>query len=128
VPEADFISLHVPLNAETHRLIGAKTFRAMKPEAMFLNTSRGAVVDQAALVTALQSKQIAAAYLDVFEEEPLPATHPLWSLENVIITPHMADSVSDWPQRFAVLFSDNLERHLSGKPLLNILEAGTPAR
>jgi phosphoglycerate dehydrogenase-like enzyme len=121
VARADFVSLHVPLTAETRRMVTAETFRAMKPDAMFINTARGGVVDQAALVSALESKTIAAAYLDVFEDEPLPAADPLWSMENVIITPHMADSVSDWPQRFAVLFCENLERHLSGNPLLNVL-------
>jgi phosphoglycerate dehydrogenase-like enzyme len=124
VAEADFVSLHVPLTAETRKMVHAGTFRAMQPHAMFLNTARGGVVDQPALVEALRSGTIAAAYLDVFEEEPLPPGDPLWSLDNVILTPHMADSVSDWPQRFAVLFADNLNRRLSGEPLLNVVRPG----
>ena len=86
---ADFISLHVPLTDETQHLINADTLRLMKPEGRIINTSRGHVIDQDALYEALQNGAIAGAALDVFEEEPLPANHPLNDLPNTILTPHI---------------------------------------
>ena len=121
LPSADFVSIHVPSNERTRHLMGAREFSLMKQGAGFINTARGAVVDQAALVGALRSGDLGGAYLDVFEDEPLPANDPLWALDNVIITPHVADSVSDWPNRFGNLFSENLERWLSGELLLNVI-------
>jgi len=88
--ESDYVSLHTPLTPETRHLIGAAELRAMKPSAVLINTSRGPVVDEAALVEALTSGGIAAAGLDVFEEEPLPADSTLCRLENVVLTPHVA--------------------------------------
>ncbi len=117
--QADFVSVHLRLNDETRHFVGRRLFSAMKPGAFFLNTSRGAVVDTAALMEALQSGRLAGAYLDVFEEEPLPADHPLWRMDGVVITPHAADQVGDWPRRFAAFFADNLARWMDGKPLLN---------
>lgn len=117
--EADFVSVHLRLNEDTTHFVDRRLFDAMKPGAFFVNTSRGAVVDTGALVDALQSGRLAGAYLDVFEEEPLPAAHPLWRLDNVLITPHAADQVADWPGRFAAFFADNLQRWLDGEPLLN---------
>jgi D-3-phosphoglycerate dehydrogenase len=87
--EADYVSLHTPLTAETRHLIGAAELKAMKPTAVLINTARGPVVDEPALVEALASGEIAAAGLDVFEEEPLPADCPLCRLENVVLTPHV---------------------------------------
>ena len=87
--EADYVSLHTPLTAETRHLIGAAELKAMKPTAVLINTARGPVVDEPALVEALASGEIAAAGLDVFEEEPLPADSPLGRLENVVLTPHV---------------------------------------
>jgi len=92
--EADYISVHAPLTAETRHMFGEREFRLMKPSAYFINTSRGPVVDEAALVKALREGWIAGAGLDVFEVEPLPADSPLLGLENVILTPHSA-SYSD---------------------------------
>ncbi|MCS6861815.1 MAG: hydroxyacid dehydrogenase [Abditibacteriales bacterium] len=86
--ESDFVSVHCPLTPETHHLIGAREFRLMKPTAYFINTARGAIVDQKALTAALQSGQIAGAGIDVFEVEPVPPDEPLLQLENVIVTPH----------------------------------------
>jgi len=88
--ESDYVSLHTPLTPGTRHLIGAAELAAMKPSAVLINTSRGPVVDEAALVEALTSGRIAGAGLDVFEEEPLPADSPLCRLENVILTPHVA--------------------------------------
>ncbi len=93
--DSDFISLHVPLNTETRHLIGASQFALMKRQAILINTCRGPVVDEAALIAALQSGRILAAGLDVTEVEPLPSDSPLLAMENVVISPHMA-SISDW--------------------------------
>jgi D-3-phosphoglycerate dehydrogenase len=87
---SDYISIHCPLNASTRHLIGARAFELMKPTAYLVNTARGAIVDQAALVEALAKHQIAGAGLDVVEEEPLPAEDPLRELPNAIVTPHLA--------------------------------------
>jgi phosphoglycerate dehydrogenase-like enzyme len=88
--ESDFLSLHCPLTKETHHLMNAAAFDKLKPSAFFLNVSRGGVVDTAAMVAALEQKKIAGAALDVFEQEPLPADHPLLKMDNVILTPHIA--------------------------------------
>jgi len=94
---SDIVSVHAPLNKATFHLLGAREFSLMKPSAYLVNTARGAVVDQAALIAALQAKQIAGAGLDVFEREPLEKDSPLTTMENVILTPHMA-GVSDSSQ------------------------------
>ena len=114
---ADFVTLHVPLTAETRHLIDADALAAMQPGAFLINTARGPVVDEAALIAALQSGGLAGAYLDVFEVEPLPPASPLWSLESVVISPHFADAAAGWERRFAAFFADNLMRWLAGQPL-----------
>ena len=119
---ADFVSLHVRLNSETRGLLSREALEAMKPGAYLVNTSRGPVVDQEALVDLLRSDHLAGAYLDVFETEPLPAESPLWGMPNVLITPHASDNIHGWPRRFAELFADNLERWRAGEPLLNVVE------
>lgn len=86
--ESDFIAINTPLNAETKGLIGTRELCLMKPTAYLINTSRGAVIDEAALVAALRERRIAGAGLDVFEMEPPPASHPLYELDNVLLTPH----------------------------------------
>lgn len=122
IAEADFVSLHVRADASTRHMMDAGMFAAMRPGAMFLNTSRGSVVNEAALIEALESGRLGGAYLDVFETEPLPAASPLWSLPNVIVTPHSSDTVADWAIRFARHFGDNLERWNAGRPLLNVVK------
>ena len=121
LPEADFVSLHVRLDAATRGLVSREAIAAMKPGAYLVNTSRGAVVDEAALIDALRSGHLGGAYLDVFETEPLPAESPLWTMPNVLVTPHASDNIVGWPRRFAELFADNLERWRSGEPLLNVV-------
>ena len=119
LPAADFVSLHVRLTAATRGLLSREAIAAMKPGAYLINTSRGAVLDEAALIEALRSGRLGGAYLDVFETEPLPAESPLWSMRNVLITPHASDNIAGWPRRFAALFADNLDRWRDGEPLLN---------
>lgn len=114
---ADVVSVHVRATPETRRMFDREALNAMRPGALFVNTSRGAVVDEAALIDALQSRRLGAAYLDVFEREPLAPESPLWSMENVLITPHASDNVVDWPARFADVFADNLDRWRRGDPL-----------
>ena len=121
LPRADFVSLHVRLNPATRGMLSREGLAAMKPGACLVNTSRGPVVDEAALVDALHSGHLGGAYLDVFETEPLPAESPLWSMPNVLITPHASDNVHGWPRRFAALFADNLDRWRAGEPLLNLV-------
>lgn len=119
LPEADYVSVHLRLTEDTLHFVNRPLFQAMKPGAFFINTSRGAVVDNQALVESLRARRLSGAYLDVFEEEPLPPGHPFWNMDKVLVTPHAADSVVDWPRRFARLFADNLDRWIAGEPLLN---------
>lgn len=123
LPEADYLSVHLRLNDDTAGFINHQRLLAMKPGAFFMNTARGGLVDSDALMAALESGHLSGAYLDVFAEEPLPADHPLWQRDDVIITPHAADQVHDWPQRFAAFFADNLERWRAGEALLNRVQA-----
>lgn len=117
--EADVITLHLPLTAETHHLIGAAQIAQMKRGAYLVNTARGGLVDEAALVGALESGHLAAAALDVFETEPLPAGHPLTRLNNVVLTPHISAGTRDALQtKMRALFS-NVQRFYRGEPLQN---------
>jgi D-2-hydroxyacid dehydrogenase (NADP+) len=88
LPELDFLVLLTPYSPETHRMINAKAFAAMKPTSFLINLARGGIVDEDALIEALRKKRIAGAALDVFQQEPLPPEHPLWSFKNVIVTTH----------------------------------------
>ena len=112
--EADFLTLHVPLTPETHHLIGARELAMLKPTAFLINTARGQVVDEPALVEALQSKQIAGAGLDVFEQEP--RIHPaLLGLPNVVLTPHVGSATSQTRLAMAMLAAENLLAALEGR-------------
>ncbi len=117
--ECDFVVVTLPLTAETRGFIGAPELAAMKPSASIVCMGRGGVVDQAALLTALQEKHIAAAALDVFAEEPLPQNHPFWRMPNVIVSPHIGGMSVHYNQRAMDLFIENTKRYLSGVPLLN---------
>lgn len=121
IGQADFVSLHIRMSDETRGMFDAKMFNAMKPGSFLINTARGPVVQEAALLDALNSGHIAGAYLDVFEHEPLPTDSPLWDQPNVIMTPHAADNVHNWPARFAGFFADNLDRWNRGEELVNIV-------
>ncbi|NQV44078.1 MAG: D-2-hydroxyacid dehydrogenase, partial [Rhodospirillales bacterium] len=119
--QADFVSLHVRMSEQTRGMINGEMLAAMKPGSFLINTSRGPVVDEAALTEALQRGHLGGAYLDVFETEPLPSDSLLWDMPNVIITPHAADNVHDWVPRFAHMFVDNLERWNTGQNLVNVV-------
>ncbi|GAB3037023.1 D-2-hydroxyacid dehydrogenase [Natronobiforma cellulositropha] len=115
----EFVIATVPLTAETEGLFDAAVFAAMDAESYFVNVARGGVVDEPALVEALESGAIAGAALDVFETEPLPADSPLWDAENVIVTPHCAAFTRDYYRDIAGLVTDNLERAAAGEALEN---------
>lgn len=117
--EADFVVLAAPETPETRHLIGARQLEVMKPTAYLVSVARGSLVDEPALVAALERRAIAGAALDVAAQEPLPPESPLWALENVFITPHIsAASESLWGRQTALLL-ENLERWFSGRELLN---------
>jgi len=113
--ESDFVSVHTPLNAETRGMFGRREFGLMKPTAIFINSARGQVVDQAALIEALESKQIAGAALDVTDPEPLPLDNPLFRFENVIITPHIASASLATRSRMAEMAAENIIEVLAGR-------------
>ncbi len=117
--EFDWVILATPITAATRRLIGAKELAAMKPTAWLANVARSGLVDQTALVEALRAARIGGAYLDVTEPEPLDADSPLWTLPNVILTPHCSWATTRFEERAVALFLDNLERFRSGRELCN---------
>lgn len=118
---ADMVTLHVPLMPATRNLIDARTLALMKRTAVLVNTSRGGLVDETALAAALSDGTIAGAGLDVFSQEPPPADHPLFALENVLLTPHMAGPTwESWPRRFANCF-ENIQRIARGEPPLWVI-------
>lgn len=118
---SDFVVIALPLTSETNRLIGEKELRAMKPNAYLINIGRGGIVDEEALIRALDEKWVAGAGLDVFATEPLPTDSRLWELPNVIFSPHVAGSMEDYNLKATELFCENLKRYLNGKRLLNVV-------
>ena len=120
--DSDYLVVTAPLTEDTHHLIDDEVLSAMKRTAVLINVSRGAIVDEKALITALSSGQIAGAALDVFEEEPLATTSPLWQLDNVIITPHLSGFTRDYHDKAARVFKENLRRYLENRPLLNQMD------
>lgn len=121
--EADYVALTLPGTPETRRLLDAEAMAAIKPGAYFANVGRGSVVDEAALVEALERGHLSGAALDVFEVEPLPVESPLWELDNVIVSAHTTDVVPDLINNAQTdLFCENLRRYLAGEDLLNVLD------
>jgi phosphoglycerate dehydrogenase-like enzyme len=120
--EADHVVNVLPRTAGTERMFDADAFAAMKPTAHFVNIGRGATVDEPALIAALRSGRIAGAALDVFAVEPLPADSPLWTMPNVLVSPHRAGDHDGWPRDVVALFADNLHRYLAGEPLRNVVD------
>jgi phosphoglycerate dehydrogenase-like enzyme len=113
--ESDFVSLHVNLSDETRKLIGARELALMKPAAYLINTSRGGVIDQSALVDALREKRIAGAALDVLEREPPPEGEPILELPNVLLVPHIGSATRETRRAMLDLAVDNLLAALRGE-------------
>lgn len=120
--QSDFVVICCPLTPETQNLMSEAEFAVMKPSAYLINIARGGIVDQDALVRALQGKQIAGAGIDVTVPEPLPKGHELWGMENVILTPHMAGQSPHGGDRIFGFFCENLRRYRAGEPLLNVVD------
>jgi phosphoglycerate dehydrogenase-like enzyme len=114
---ADFLSIHVQLSPRTRGLIGATALSLMKPSAFLINTSRGPIVDEAAMIAALRDKAIAGAGLDVFDVEPLPIEHPLRKLDNVVLTPHLGYVAAQNYQTFFAGIVEDIRGFLDGKPV-----------
>ena len=119
---ADWVVLITPLTEQTGGMFDAVRFAAMKPTARFFNLGRGALVDEPAMIEALESGVIAGAGLDVFTEEPLPATSPLWAMENVLVSPHMSGDFHDHKAAMARVFIENFRRYRAGEPLKNVVD------
>lgn len=119
---ADDVVVATPLTAETHHLIDADALAAMRPGARLVNIGRGPVVDQDALLDALRSGHVDAAALDVFETEPLPADHPFWDLEQVLVSPHMSGDVVGWVGALGAQFVANVARWQAGEPLRHTVD------
>ena len=120
--ESDYILAAAPLTPETRGLIGEAEFAVMKPGAVLINLGRGPVVVEEQLILALREHRIRGAVLDVFDQEPLPAGHPLWSLDNVLLSPHTADHTDTWLQDAVELFLENYRRFAAGEALLNVTD------
>ena len=116
---ADWVVVALPLTPDTASLFNAATFSSMKPGAHFINVGRGELVDETALLAALQSHHVAGAALDVFATEPLPPHSPLWDMPNVIITPHSSGGSAQSGLRSEDIFVENLAQYLQGKPMRN---------
>jgi len=120
--ESDYVVVATPLTPETRGLIGEKELRAMKPSAYIINIARGGMIDEQALIRALEEKRIAGAGLDVVATEPLSPESRLWDFDNVILSPHVAGGMEDYMERATEVFCENLKRYLNGKKLLNVVD------
>jgi phosphoglycerate dehydrogenase-like enzyme len=118
----DYVVASAPLTEETRGMIGDAEFAAMKPEAVVINIGRGPVIDEAAMIRALSERRIRGAALDVFDREPLPAGHPFYSLDNLLLSPHCADHTPDWMDLAMRFFLEQFERFAKGEPLRNVVE------
>jgi phosphoglycerate dehydrogenase-like enzyme len=123
--QCDYVVLAVPLTRETRGMIGEQELRAMKRTTYLVNIARGEVCDESALIHALQNGWIAGAGLDVFTQEPLPETSPLWTMPNVILTPHLSGFSPNYERRAVDIFCENLRRYIAGQPLLNVVDKST---
>src|SRR5262249_22802310 len=115
-----FVALVVPLTPETRGLVGPKELAALRPEAWLINIARGAVVDEAALLDALQARRLGGAILDVFDTEPLPSGHAFWRLDNVVVTPHAPGPST--PEALPPVCHDNLARFLAERALRHTVD------
>jgi phosphoglycerate dehydrogenase-like enzyme len=122
LPLCDYVCVAAPLTLETKGLIGEAEIAAMKTTGVLINVGRGPIIDEPALIRALKDKRIRGAALDVFDEEPLPAGHPYWDMDNLLLSPHCADHTSTWLDETMQFFIDNFLRFYRGEPLLNIVD------
>jgi phosphoglycerate dehydrogenase-like enzyme len=123
LPLAEFLVLIVPHTPLTEKMIGPAELNLLPRGAYLINIARGAIVDEAALIQALQSGQLSGAALDVFEQEPLPQDSPLWEMQNVLVSPHSGSTSDKENDRLTDLFCDNLRRFLNNENLRNVLDA-----
>jgi phosphoglycerate dehydrogenase-like enzyme len=119
---SDYVLAAAPLTPETKGMLGYGEFHFMKPSAVFINVGRGAVVVESALISALNQALIRGAALDVYETEPLPADHPFYRMENVLLSPHSADHTTGWMELAVKQFIENFKRFRSGQPLEFIVD------
>jgi phosphoglycerate dehydrogenase-like enzyme len=122
IAKADYVAAAAALTPQTRGLIGEKEIGAMKPTAVIMNVGRGPVIDEAALVRALKENRIRGAALDVFDREPLPADHPFWKMDQVLLSPHCADHTEGWLNDAMEFFIANFHRFAKGEPLQNIVD------
>jgi phosphoglycerate dehydrogenase-like enzyme len=122
MPECDYVVAAAPLTPATRALIGEAAINAMKKTAVVMNVGRGPVVEEKALIRALESGRIRGAALDVFEHEPLADGHPFYKLENLLLSPHCADHTLDWLQQAMQFFIDQFARYAAGEPLRNVVD------
>jgi phosphoglycerate dehydrogenase-like enzyme len=125
LPEADYVVIAAPLTPSTENMVGREEFEAMKDSSYLINVGRGRIVDEVAMVEALKGGSIGGAYLDCHIEEPLPADHPLWDMDNVLVIPHDSHSSPYIGDRIVDIFCENLGRYINGEPLLHVCD---PAR
>jgi phosphoglycerate dehydrogenase-like enzyme len=119
---SDYVVVAAPLTPETHGMVGEAAFAAMKPSSVVINVGRGPVIDERAMLRALAENRIRGAALDVFEREPLPAGHPFYKLENVLLSPHCADNTPGWEAEAMRFFLTQFSRYNRGEPLLNVVD------
>ncbi|MDR6227618.1 D-2-hydroxyacid dehydrogenase [Desmospora profundinema] len=121
--QADYVLITLPLTPRTRHFVGERELRWMKPDAYLINMARGSVVNEESLLQALRDRRIGGAVLDVFEREPLPADHPFWDLDNVLLTPHLSGRSPGYMTRALDIFQENLSLYLKGdEPLQNELD------
>jgi phosphoglycerate dehydrogenase-like enzyme len=122
LPRCDYVVVSAPLTPETQGMIGEREFAAMKPNAVVINVGRGPVIEERALIQALADGRIKGAALDVFDQEPLPAGHPFYKLENVLLSPHCADHTPDWLDQAMRFFIEQFKRFRDGQPLMHVVD------
>lgn len=122
LPDYDYVIAVAPLTDQTKGMFDAAAFAAMKPSARFVNVGRGELVVTGDLIEALRAGRPAGAALDVFETEPLPTDSPLWSMEQVLVTPHMSGDFIGWRNTLVAVFADNFQRWQTGQPLRNVVD------
>ena len=124
VQEVDYFIIVVPLTPQTRKMVGTKVLSSMKPTAFLINIGRGEIIDENALIHALESGKIAGAALDVFSQEPLPKEHPFWKTKNLILTPHIGGTSTIYVDQVLSIFEENLRRFLKGErqTLINLVE------